>query len=73
MRIWRDPAGSLVDDQRLLAYLASFGSLSHALDHGDIVLVSDSDRGSCQASAASRPCARKRLADYLAEDTLNLP
>ena len=70
MRIWRDPAGSLVDDQRLLAYLASFGSLSHALDHGDVVLVSDSDCGSYQVSAASHPCARKRLADYLSEGAL---
>lgn len=55
MRIWKDPSGNLVDDQRLLAYVSAHGSLSKALASGDFVLVSDS------GDAASRP----RLADYL--------
>ena len=39
MRIWRDANGGLITDEQLLRHLAMFGSLSGALQAGDISLV----------------------------------
>lgn len=65
MRIWKDPSGNLVDDQRLLAYVSAHGSLSKALASGDFVLVSDSVGAASQRSFSNRPSRRPRLSDYL--------
>lgn len=72
MRIWRDPSGSLVDDQRPLAYVASHGSLSAALESGDFVLVADSGEAKRDSSetpratrSGSKPRVSRHLADYL--------
>ena len=65
MRIWKDPSGNLVDDQRLLAYVSARGSLSEALALGDFVLVSDSGESASRPRPSSQPARRPRLADYL--------
>lgn len=65
MRIWKDPKGNLVDDERVLAFLASCGSLSAAAKAGEIELVSES----APEGIGSRACSNhgKKLADYLRE------
>lgn len=65
MRIWKDPSGNLVDDQRLLAYVSAHGSLSEALASGDFVLVSDGGESASRPHPSSQPARRPRLADYL--------
>lgn len=65
MRIWKDPSGNLVDDQRLLAYVSAHGSLSEALASGDFVLVSDSVELASRPRPSSQPVRCSRLADYL--------
>ena len=65
MRIWKDPSGNLVDDQRLLAYVSAHGSLSEALASGDFVLVSDSGESASRPRSNGQPARRPRLADYL--------
>lgn len=65
MRIWKDPSGNLVDDQRLLAYLSAHGSLSKALASGDFVLVSDSGEVAGRRSSVDQSSRCPRLADYL--------
>ncbi len=65
MRIWKDPSGNLVDDQRLLAYVSAHGSLSKALASGDFVLVSDSGEMTSRPCSNSQSAGRPRLADYL--------
>ena len=65
MRIWKDPSGNLVDDQRLLAYVSAHGSLSEALASGDFVLVSDSGESASCPRPGSQSVRRPRLADYL--------
>ena len=65
MRIWKDPSGNLVDDQRLLAYVSAHGSLSEALASGDFVLVSDGGEMTSRPRPNSQPVRRPRLADYL--------
>ena len=39
MRIWQDARGNLITDEQLARHIATFGSLSHALEAGDIQLV----------------------------------
>lgn len=65
MRIWKDPSGNLVGDQRLLAYVSAHGSLSEALASGDFVLVSDSDGTASRPRPSGQSAGRPRLADYL--------
>ena len=65
MRIWKDPSGNLVDDQRLLAYVSAHGSLSKALASGDFVLVSDSNEAANRSRSSKQFGGRPRLADYL--------
>lgn len=65
MRIWKDPSGNLVDDQRLLAYVSAHGSLSEALASGDFVLVSDSGESASRPRSSKQFGGRPRLADYL--------
>lgn len=65
MRIWKDPSGNLVDDQRLLAYVSAHGSLSGALTSGDFVLVSDSGESTSRPRPSSQSARRPRLIDYL--------
>lgn len=65
MRIWKDPSGNLVDDQRLLAYVSAHGSLSEALASGDFVLVSDSNDTASRQRSSKQSAGRLRLADYL--------
>lgn len=65
MRIWKDPSGNLVDDQRLLAYVSAHDSLSKALASGDFVLVSDSGDVASRPRPSGQSARRPRLADYL--------
>ena len=39
MRIWQDAHDNLITDEQLVRHIASFGSLSRALEEGDIRLV----------------------------------
>lgn len=39
MRIWRDAHDNLITDEQLARHIAAFGSLSRALEAGDICLV----------------------------------
>jgi hypothetical protein len=48
MRIWCDAHDNLITDEQLVRYLASFGSLSRALEEGDIHLVTSTDKASGQ-------------------------
>lgn len=65
MRIWKDPSGNLVDDQRLLAYVSAHGSLSKALASGDFELVGDSGELASRPRPSARSAKRPGLADYL--------
>lgn len=68
MRLWIDRNGSIVDDERVLAYIAVHGSLSAALEAGDIELLSESGRSNVRVAAPNRGRAPvKRLRDYLAQ------
>lgn len=67
MRMWIDPSGAIVDDERLLSYVAAHGSLSDAVASGDFKLMVDSAAAPSSDSAhgAARPVRSKRLSDYL--------
>ena len=66
MRFWLDPKGDMVDDQRLLAYIAAHGSLSEALKSGDFKLLADTGHHDCfPARAAGKNPKERRLVDYL--------
>lgn len=43
MRIWRDSHENLITDEQLVRHIAAFGSLSRALEEGDIHLVASTD------------------------------
>lgn len=43
MRIWQDAQGNLITDEQLLRYIAASGSLSHALEEGDVCLIVPTD------------------------------
>lgn len=43
MRIWRDAHDNLITDEQLARHIAAFGSLSRALEAGDICLVVSTD------------------------------
>lgn len=58
--------GALMTDEQLLALVASAGSLSAALEYGDVILIHD-DRPS-DWSPKGKGAGRKRLSDYLRED-----
>lgn len=71
MRIWSGEGGLMTDEQAL-AYIGHFGSLSAAVEHGDITLVTDSGSDSSPHGGNSpggkqerRPIRKTRLADYL--------
>jgi hypothetical protein len=68
MRLWKNSKGDLIGDEQVLAYLASHGSISAALDSGDIVLVT----GKADAPKPPQTDAQRRgrrnhakLASYL--------
>lgn len=74
MRQWLDPKGAIVDDERLLAYVSSFGSLTEAAAHGEFRLISDAGDSRRLGEDAFRADGHARwrgkkppLADYLAE------
>lgn len=43
MRIWQNAHGSLITDEQLVRHIAANGSLSRALEDGDIRLVVSAD------------------------------
>jgi hypothetical protein len=43
MRIWQNAHGSLITDEQLVRHIAAYGSLSRALEDGDICLVVSAD------------------------------
>ena len=45
MRIWCDAHNNLITDEQLIRHIAAFGSLSRALEMGDISLVVSTDGG----------------------------
>ncbi|MBR3313927.1 MAG: hypothetical protein IKG18_07285 [Atopobiaceae bacterium] len=45
MRIWCDAYDNLITDEQLIRHIATFGSLSRALEAGDIRLVVSCDGG----------------------------
>ena len=40
-RIWMGPNGALLTDEQVLRHIATFGSMSAALEEGDIVLETE--------------------------------
>jgi hypothetical protein len=46
MRIWRDSHENLITDEQLVRHIAAYGSLSRALEDGDIRLVGSADPSS---------------------------
>lgn len=69
MRLWQDSKGAFITDEQVLRYIATFGSLSEALERGDIRLISDS--GGLDAAEFGRlqgpptDWRKRRLADYM--------
>lgn len=45
MRVWCDDNDNLITDEQLVRHLAAYGSLSRALEKGDIRLVVSTDEG----------------------------
>ena len=75
MRLWMDSHGALIDDERVLATIAQHGSMSAALEAGDITLVHGTrdfdlhdshlaDEGFMSRSYSESP----KLANYLHEE-----
>lgn len=71
MRIWSGEGGLMTDEQ-VLSYIGHFGSLSAALEHGDVSLMHDAPgapaRGEGDPDGGERGARRPRetrLADYL--------
>ena len=59
-RIWMGPNGALLTDEQVLRHIATFGSMSAALEEGDIVLETETKR--------KRSGRTGRLSDYLGDD-----
>lgn len=72
MRIWSGEGGLMTDEQ-LLAYIGHFGSLSRALECGDVRLVSDSknefpllrEEAADDCLETHRRLRETKLSDYL--------
>ena len=64
MRLWEDAKGSVITDEQLVRYIAYRGSLSAALEAGDVLLISETKEGPQRPSERPRTPSR-RLADYL--------
>lgn len=67
MRFWKNAAGDVITDEQVLAYLSAHGSLSRALESGDVVCISDA---SAQQGASHSPRRKTKgsqtcLADFL--------
>lgn len=56
MRLWLNTKGGLISDAQVLACLASHGSLSAALEAGDIALVT----GEADSVVPRGPVTRRR-------------
>lgn len=66
MRFWKDASGAIITDEQLVRAIAYRGSLSAALEDGDVTLVSDTSSASEADHVASAPHQPvPRLADYL--------
>lgn len=59
MRIWRDAHDNLITDEQLLRHIATYGSLSRALEAGDIRLVVSTDEAAVPLED-SRKAERRR-------------
>lgn len=64
MRFWEDAKGSVITDEQLVRYIAYRGSLSAALEAGDVRLIGDAKAERICAAEPSKP-SRRRLSDYL--------
>lgn len=64
MRLWQDDKGAIITDEQLLRYIAYRGSLSDALEAGDVRLTNDDDE---HREVRKRPAKGEnaRLSDYL--------
>lgn len=68
MRIWCDAHDNLITDEQLIRYVATFGSLSAALEEGDVRLVTSSDEFANPVEAPKRDGRRRShapLSTYL--------
>lgn len=63
-RIWMGPDGALLTDEQVLRHIATFGSISAALEEGDIVLETESKPSPNRMSRGRTG----RLSDYLGDD-----
>lgn len=59
MRVWRDAHDNLITDEQLVRHIAAFGSLSGALEAGDISLVISVDEDE-KPVEAKREAGRRR-------------
>lgn len=64
VRLWEDAKGSVITDEQLVRYIAYRGSLSAALEAGDVRLISEM-KEERQRSADPSKRSLQRLADYL--------
>ena len=65
MRFWRDKDWNVLTDEQVLRHIATFGSISAALEYGDIELISDTgEEYRPKGRRTSRP---RRLSDYLSD------
>ena len=65
MRLWEDAKGAVITDEQLLRYIAYRGSLSEALEAGDVRLVSDAKESPSQSTEIRRPGRSRSLSEYL--------
>lgn len=63
-RIWMGPNGALLTDEQVLRHIATFGSMSAALEEGDIVLETETKPN----PKRKRSGHTGRLSDYLGDD-----
>lgn len=64
MRLWEDAKGSVITDEQLVRYIAYRGSLSAALEAGDVRLISETKDERPRSADPSKRSLR-RLTDYL--------
>lgn len=68
MRLWQNSDGAILTDDQVLAYISTHGSLSAALESGDIECISDSESTYLPLSFRSSIGKKKSLSDFLKEN-----
>lgn len=62
MRIWQDAQGSLLTDEQFVRYVAAYGSLSRALEAGDVRIVVPDGNAASPSPEGTQPMERETRA-----------